>query len=132
MALTAQQERFCIAYANGCSGSDAYRRAGYRAATDSTASTGAHRLLTKADVQTRIAEIATKAARDGIMTAREMQERLSSIIRGEVQGDGSSPTVRDMLRAIELLARMQGLFVARQEVSVQGAVPVVLVDDVGM
>ena len=68
------------------------------------------------------------------MDAREVQERLTAIARGEVteeiflNGERTQrqATIRDKLKAIELLCRVQGLFIQRTDLNVNGIVPVVI------
>ncbi|MBR0290356.1 MAG: hypothetical protein IJQ82_15390, partial [Selenomonadaceae bacterium] len=69
-----------------------------------------------------------------IMDARELQERLTAIARGEVteeiflNGERTQrqATIRDKLKAIELLCRVQGLFLSKTDINVSGLVPVVI------
>lgn len=80
-----------------------------------------------------------KANRAKIMDIKETQERLSNIARRlETEdvylADGTAipkpAAIRDAIKAMELLGRMQGAFVDRQQVEVSGTVPVVIKDNI--
>ena len=88
--------------------------------------------LKKPAIQARIRAIQQEAAKNSkVMTPQQMQERLSRIARREVEAaDGEAPSLHAALKALELLCKMQGLFLQRQEVSFTQAVPVVIQDDI--
>jgi phage terminase small subunit len=84
-------------------------------------------LLKNDDIKARLAELAEELATEKIAGIREVQERLTSILRGELQeeqvvvegcGDGVSeakvirkqPQLKDVIKAGETLAKMQGGF----------------------
>lgn len=128
--LSPRQEAFCMAYAKCGNATQAYREAGYKVKSERAAVSAGSRMLTNVDIQRRLEEIRAQVESERIVEPRAAQEWLSSIIRGEVRVDGKETQVKDRLRAMELLGKMQGLFIDRKEVSMTGAVPVVLVDDV--
>ena len=77
-------------------------------------------------------EIYGKIESEKIMGVEEMQERLTAIARQTARGpDDKPPDYKDALQAMNLLGKMQGSFMQRQEIDVHGAVPVVLHDDIG-
>ncbi len=134
--MTEKQRRFCIEYAACGNSAEAARRAGY---SQRTARTIGADNLTKADVQNYLAEIAEKVQSEKIANITEMQEKLTSIIRQELDeevivvegcGDGVSEaatktkkaSLKDITKAIEVLARMQGVLETKTTVNV--AVPV--------
>ena len=147
--LNEKQEKFCILYAKYGEGRKAYMEA--YGAKPETASSKACKLLKKPLIQMRLNEIHEKTTRrvedevierdaGAIMDVIEMKERLTKVARQEVENDviladGSrvkqKNSVKDAIRAIETLAKMGGYFITKQEVDIQGIVPVVLVDDVG-
>ena len=147
MALTKKQKAFCLEYAKTGNATQAAIKAGY---SKKTARQTGNENLTKPYIQeelNRLAvkfKVAEKEQRD-IMDAAEMQEKLTQIIRQQITeenivvegvGDGCSeartmkkkPSFKDVVAAIDKLARMQGAYSDKVEVS--GALPVVLVDDI--
>lgn len=121
--MTARQERFCQEYAKTGNGTLSAINSGY---SEKTANEQASRLLTNVNIQERIKELQGEIKNQNIMDAREMQEHLTSIIRQESEeevivvegcGDGISEAVTktktasqsDRIRAIQLLAKMQGV-----------------------
>lgn len=120
--LTPRQERFCQEFVKDGIGTQSAIRAGY---SKRTANEQAVRLLANVNIKNRIKELSEILKNDRIMDAREMQEHLTSIIRQESEeevivvegcGDGVSEAVTkkktasqsDRIKAIQLLARMQG------------------------
>lgn len=120
--LTPRQERFCQEFIKDGNGTQSAIRAGY---SKRTANEQSVRLLANISVKNRIRELSEILQNDRIMDAREMQEHLTSIIRQESEeevivvegcGDGVSeavtkkkkPSQSDRIKAIQLLARMQG------------------------
>jgi phage terminase small subunit len=120
-------EAFCLHYAKTGNASEAYKIAGYAAKTEGALYSAANRLLKNVKVRERLAELAEELAADKIAGIREIQERLTSILRGELleeqivvegQGVGSSeakiierkPQLKDVIKAGETLAKMQGGF----------------------
>lgn len=137
--LSPKQEAFCLAYATSGNATKAYKEAGYKVKSDAAARAHASRLVTKGNVQKRLQEIQDEMASEKIMDAKEMQERLTEIARqtakeSYVLADGSmverKAGFKDALKAMELLGKMQGAFLDRQQVELSGAIPVVIRDDV--
>lgn len=127
MKLTGKQEAFCLEYAASGNATKSYKAAGYSVKSDGTAAVMASRLLKNDKVKGRIAELAAEMADAKIADAREIQETLTAILRGEIQeemivvegcGDGISqatrvekaPNLKDRIKAGETLAKMQGAF----------------------
>lgn len=122
--MTSRQMKFCLEYANSGNATQAAIKAGYN---EKTARSQGQRLLTKADIKNELQRLAEEMASSKIASAKEMQEVLTSIIRQELEeevivvegcGDGMSeavtkhkkPSTRDAIKAVETLARMQGIF----------------------
>lgn len=120
-------------YAQTGNATESYKKAGYSAKTDRAVYANANRLLKNDCVKARLAELAAEMASDKIANAREIQEKLTSILRGEIQeecivvegcGDGISearimgkkPSFKDAIKAGEVLARMQGAFDTKLQV----------------
>lgn len=137
--LNVKQEAFCLHYAKTGNATESYKLAGYSAKTDRAVYANANRLLKNDCVKSRLKELADELATEKIAGIREVQERLTSILRGELQeeqvvvegcGDGVSeativrrkPQLKDVIKAGETLARMQGGFDSK--VQVELTVPV--------
>jgi phage terminase small subunit len=130
--LNPKQEKFCLEYASSGNATQAYQVA--YGADAKTSSTNASKLLRNTSVKARLKELADEIASAKIADVRELQERLTKIIRGEVTEEVILPsgeivqrqvTIRDILKAIEILAKIQGLFVVKQEVDIKNA-PVII------
>lgn len=137
--LNPKQEAFCLHYAKTGNATESYKQAGYDAKTPTGIYSNANRLLKNAKVKARLAELAAETASAEIANIAEVQRRLTSILRGELQeeqivvegcGDGYSeakimrrqPQLKDVIKAGETLARMQGGF--DNKLSVEVTVPV--------
>lgn len=132
MKLNPKQEQFCLEYSRSGNAGGSYQKV-YGTSNSATAATNANRLLKNADIQSRLKEIQDELASERIMNVREIQERLTAIGRGEVTEEQILPSgervqkqvgIRDRIRAIELLAKCKGMFVA--QVDVKSTVPIVI------
>lgn len=132
-------EAFCLHYAKTGNASEAYRKAGYQTTNERSVYSNCNRLLKNDDIRKRLAELAEEMAVDKIAGIREVQERLTAILRMEQTedqvvvegcGDGVSEAriikrkaqLKDVLKAGELLAKMQGGFDNR--IQVEMTIPV--------
>ena len=132
-------EAFCLHYAKTGNASEAYRKAGYQTTNERSVYSNCNRLLKNDDIRARLAELAEEMAGDKIAGIREVQERLTAILRMEQTeeqvvvegcGDGISEAriikrkaqLKDVLKAGELLAKMQGGFDNR--IQVEMTIPV--------
>ena len=137
--LNPKQEAFCLYYAQSGNATESYKKAGYTAKSDNAAGASARRLLLNDKIKIRLQELATEMASSKIATIAEVQERLTAILRGEIKeeqvvvegcGDGISQAaivkrqaqLKDIIKAGETLARMQGAFDTKLQVEV--AIPV--------
>lgn len=135
MALKPKQEKFCVAFAKSGNIRQAYLEAGYTC-SGSAADASGSKLLKNPMVQQRLRELSEQAANEKIADVKEMQQILTSIARRDtteevvvVDGSGvqkvrKEPSLKDVVSAIEKLAKMQGAFTDKVEVS--GAIPVVI------
>lgn len=128
MKLTnAKHELFCLEYAKEANATKAYKNAGYKCKSDASANSAALRLLQNVKIQARLAELHEEMASEKIANAAEVQERLTRILRMEETEDvvvvegvdkGVSearivpkrPQLKDVIKAGETLAKMQGAF----------------------
>lgn len=123
--LNPRQEAFCWQYARTGNATESYKRAGYSNRSDNAAGSCASKMLRNPKIKARLAEIITELNSAKIAGVREVQERLTAILRQEaeeeqivVEGDGEGVSsarvmnrkaqLKDAIRAGELLARMQG------------------------
>lgn len=137
--LNVKQDAFCLHYATSGNATESYKKAGYACKNDNAAGAAARRLLQQTKIKNRLAELADEMASEKIANGREIQERLSAILRGELKedqvvvegcGDGVSqativkrnPQLKDVIKAGELLAKMQGAF--DNKVQVELTIPV--------
>lgn len=101
--LTPRQEAFCQAVAHGASAASAARAAGY---APGSARNQACRLLNLDDVRTRIEEL-----REGMREARNREvAELTSIVRETLAAARERGKLDLVLKAVGLLARLNGLF----------------------
>ena len=138
MELRPKQERFCIEYARSGNAKAAYMSA-YGTTNENGAAVSAHKLLQRPEIQERLKELGAEISGAKICAAEEIQERLSQIARREIQDEVMLPngtlvtktvSVRDSLKALELLAKCKGLFITKQELDFKGVVPIVIHDDI--
>lgn len=123
--LNVRQEAFCWHYAKTGNATESYKQAGYTPKSESAASSSASLLLRNPKVQARLQAITEELNSAKIASVREVQERLTAILRGElmeervvVEGTGMgeseariikcAPLHKDAIKAGELLAKMQG------------------------
>ena len=138
MKLKPRQEAFCLEYASSGNATESYKKA-YGEVSESSVRSNACRLLKNPKIQERLQELADEFASAKIANAKEMQEKLTAIIREEIKeevlvtemiGDGQSetvkhlkkPCIKDMVNAIDKLARMQGAY--EQNATLNVVVPV--------
>ena len=143
MAVTPIQDKFCLEYAASGNATEAYKKAGYKVQTDGAARANAARLLTKANIQERLQEIAKEIAAPKIADVKEIQEFLTAVMRQEkkeeeivVVGDSDfreavtkekTPPISTAIKAAETLAKLQGAF--RTDINITGALPVIISGD---
>lgn len=113
MALNAKQERFVQALvAEGMNASAAYRIAGYPATRDGAIRANASRLLTNANVRSRVAELQRQAAAKTLVTIESITEELNaSLAIAKEQRNPAAMTTASMAKA-----KLHGLVVDRAEV----------------
>lgn len=80
-------EAFCLHYAKTGNASEAYKQAGYKTTNDRSVYSNCNRLLKNDDIKARLEELAAEMASDKIAGIREVQERLTAILRGETTED---------------------------------------------
>ena len=128
-------EAFCLHYAKTGNASEAYKQAGYETKNPRSIYSNCNRLLKNDDIRKRIRELTEEMASEKIAGIREIQERLTSILRGDLMeeqvvvegcGDGVSeativkrkPQLKDVIKAGETLGKMQGAFDSKTNINV--------------
>lgn len=123
----AKHEAFCLEYARTANASDSYRKVYKSKSSNQVLSQSASRLLKNEKIQARLAELHAEMASEKIANAAEVQERLTRILRMEETEDvvvvegidkgvsearvvAKRPQLKDVIKAGETLARMQGAF----------------------
>lgn len=131
-------ETFCLEYAKDPNATKAYKIAGYKCKNDASANSAALRLLQNVKIQARLSELHEEMKSEKIASATEIQERLTSILRMEMQEEvvvvegiekGVSearivkkrPSNSDAIKAGQTLAKMQGAW--EKNVNVNVVVP---------
>lgn len=125
--LNPKQEAFCLHYAKTGNATESYKQAGYAPKTENALYSAANRLLKNDKVRARLAGLAEEMASEKIAGIREIQERLTAVLRGELLeeqvvvegcGDGVSEArivrrqaqLKDIIKAAETLGKMQGAY----------------------
>ena len=110
--LTPKQDEFCRQFVVDLCATQAAVRAGY---AESGARTEGARLLAKANIQARIAELQAERSRRTDIKADDVLRRL---IREADAGDLNEPNAA-RIRAVELLGKHLGLFVDRKIIGIR-------------
>lgn len=126
-------EAFCLHYAKTGNASEAYKIAGYKTTNERSIYSNCNRLLKNDYIKSRLAELAAELASEKIASIREVQERLTAILRGEttedvviVEGCGMGESEakvmqvrtssKDIIKAGVELAKMQGGYDSKLQV----------------
>lgn len=121
--LSEKEERFCLELVkNAGNATQAYKDAGYVVKNDNVAAVKGAEKLRKAKVQQRLAELRAPEKKKTVMSIEERRERLTRI------ADDEDSSNLDVMKAIDLLNKMDSLYLQRQEIT--GAVPVTIIEDV--
>ena len=135
--LTARQQKFCDEYLICGNATQSAIKAGY---SEKYAGQNADKLLKNTKVKEYINSNMAQMSSDKIATAEEVLQYLTSVMRGEsrsheivVDGEGARvmskpPSEKDRLKSAELIGKRYGIYT--EKLNVDGAVPVVIKDDV--
>ena len=141
--LSVKQRLFVDYYIQTANATESAKRAGY---SSKTAYSIGQRLLTKVELQEAIRRRTAELETERTAKAQEILEYLASVMRGEATeevvmniGTGKGYTkaekvkaqvsAKDRLKAAEMLAKVNGMFITKQEIELNGALPVVIADD---
>ncbi|AXJ12541.1 terminase small subunit [Streptococcus pluranimalium] len=136
--LTIKQRKFADEYIISGNATDAYKKAGYKWASDNIASVEGHKLLKKPKVDEYIKYRMEKHQSPKIADQTEILEFLTSAMRGEVtepilknSGDFEQiivdvkPNVSTRKSAAELLGKRYGMWVDKQDVTTNNVTEIV-------
>lgn len=130
--LTEKQKRFCDEYLIDCNATQAAIRAGY---SENGAEVRGNELLRNSKVKAYIDELMKEKRKPTIATQDEVLEYLTSVLRGESQGNEivvegtgngfsqaremqKKPSEKERMRAAELLGKRYGTFVEKIKLDV--------------
>ena len=142
--LNEKQQRFVDYYIQSGNATKAAKQAGY--SPNTAYAIGAENLRKpqiQAAIQSRLAQLESER----IAKDKEVLEYITAVMRGESEeevvvnvGTGKGFTraekvkaqvsAKERLKAAEMLAKVKGMFITRQEVDLQGVIPVVICDDI--
>lgn len=122
MKLTEKQKRFADEYIISGNATQSAIKAGY---SSKYANTNASKLLQNTTIKSYIEERLAKLESKRIANAQEVLEYLTGVMRGDekeevMTEDGVAyrePSVKDKLKAAELLGKRHALFTEKQEIS---------------
>lgn len=139
MKLTDKQKKFVTEYAKSGNGTQSAIKAGY---SPKTANEQASRLLANVNIQEALSKLTEKYEKKSIADIQEMQTALTDIIRQnmteevlmainkgdytEVVKENKKPYIKDVISAINTLAKMQGAFTEQLKIDLT---PTVIKDD---
>ena len=141
--LNERQKAFVDFYIQSGNLSESARKAGY--SPKNAGATGIE-LLKNPKIQASINARLTQLESERIAKDKEVLEYITAVMRGETEeevvvnvGTGKGYTraekvkaqvsAKERLKAAEMLAKVKGMFITRQEVELSGAMPVVIRDD---
>ena len=140
MELNKRQKAFCDFYIESLNATESYRKAyecGYN-----TARTNGARLLTNANIKKYIDDIMRSKDESRIASQDEILQILTDIARGITEEEvvqfsqlgeelrtTRKPTIKDRMKASELLGKRYRLFV--DKVEMEGSMGITIIDDIG-
>ena len=137
LPLTTKQKRFCQEYLIDLNATQAAIRAGY---SEKSAYSVGQRMLKNVEVKKYIVEQVERLKNEKISSAQEVLEYLTSVMRGEQKEqvplmyydkqilEEKSASIKDRLKAAELLGKRYALFTEKLEV--EGTTAVQIVDNI--
>lgn len=126
LKLNEKQKMFCEEYIIDLNATQSAIRAGY---SEKTARQIGAKLLTKVDIQLYIEKLMQDKKDKLIAKQDEVLEFLTGTMRGEEKDAfGLDANLTDRIKCAELLGKRYGTF--KEQVNVNGNVPVVIADDI--
>lgn len=108
--MNPRQEAFCVEYVRSGNAAKAYRAAGYKTVNPHSADVRASALLKKPDIAERVRELVVEMKGEEILDAKQRRIVLSDIAR-------TSKNTMEVIRAIDVLNRMDGVYVQKQQIT---------------
>jgi len=132
MSITQKQENFCLAYIKCGNASQAYRES-YNAEKmkSETITNNAYKLLEGNDIATRVQELRDKAAKGAIMTLEQRKELLTKIAQNVTYDKDGNAGFNDATKAVDLLNKMDGVYIQKQQTEHSGSLGVKFEIDLG-
>jgi phage terminase small subunit len=109
-----RKKAFAEHIAAGKSATQAARLVGFKGTRHGVEVQGS-RMLKNVEVQKYIAEIAKAATTSRVATAEQIREFWTEVLVGKAIDNGLPPKLSDRIKAAELLAKVQGMFVEKVE-----------------
>lgn len=137
--LNPRQEKFCIEYARTGNATIAYKLAGFQSKSNESAQANSARLLADERIQARLRELADEIKDTTVADRQELLQFTTAVLRGEIKSvvldrDGNPielpAQLKDRLKSLELLAKLPGLFVSKQELEISQSIPIVINDNI--
>ena len=122
--LSERHQRFVEEYVSGCSGAEAYRRAGYEPSDNDSAANSASRLLGNVGIKQAIAEAREKRKQDALVSEEEVVQGL--LTEAKRVGDDTSHSAR--VSAWSWLGKYRAMFIDRQRQ--EGTVQLEVVEEI--
>jgi len=125
MALTQKQENFCLAYIKCGNASQAYRES-YNAEKmkEEVVWVKACELLKNGNVSVRVQELRDSATKSAIMSVAERMELLTKIAQNVTFDKDGNAGFSDATKAVDLLNKMDGIYIQKNQTELSGAVGV--------
>ena len=140
MKLNKKQKAFCDFYIESLNATESYKKV-YECSYN-TARTNGARLLTNANIKKYIDEVMSSKDESRIASQDEILQILTDIARGVTEEEvvqfsqlgeelrtTRKPTIKDRMKASELLGKRYRLFVDKAELEITE--PVTIIDDIG-
>lgn len=142
--LNERQKRFVDYYLQSSNATESAKKAGY--SVKNAMQIGCE-LLRNPKIQTALNTRLAEMDSERLAETKEILEYLTSVMRGQTEeevvvnvGVGKGFTeaqkvkakvgAKERLKAAEMLAKVKGLFINKNELEINGSVPVVIVDDI--
>lgn len=132
MALTIKQDNFCLAYVQNGNAAESYKQCYntenmkpesiYRKATE---------LMANGTIKARIEELRSKTVSKAIMGVEERKELLTKIAQNVTFDKEGNAGFNDATKAIEILNKMDGIYIQKNQTEHSGAVGVTFHIDLG-
>ena len=141
MKLNKKQKAFCDFYIESLNATESYKKA-YGVENQSTAESNGSRLLRNAKVKNYIDEVMSSKDESRIASQDEILQILTDIARGVTEEEvvqfsqlgeelrtTRKPTIKDRMRASELLGKRYRMWVDKAELEITE--PITIIDDIG-